>query len=236
MRVLRLGPTVYSGDITVATAATHRDASDNRPNAFTRASARRQRRRTSTRRRWRRDPLPHNADTTTVCLAGDSDGDVTRWTTARPINPQQEDADGDDKGDACDDCAAPNPGNSACPTTIYEIKQGNVTGAVALDNVLVTGCAATRGYFVQHKLGDPDYTAPEYSGVFVYNPTVDCVAFAAGFCVIPPPPHAFFGGHYGSTATAVSTGEKAPAPSCSAGRGRRAANSTKRARARTTRS
>ncbi|MBL8742442.1 MAG: lamin tail domain-containing protein, partial [Myxococcales bacterium] len=167
------------------------------------------------------DPCPINADTD-ICVPlapGDSDGDgVLNAMDNCPTdpNPGQEDADNDDKGDVCDDCAAPNPGNSACPTTIYEIKQGNVTGAVALDNVLVTGCAPTRGYFVQHKAGDPDYTAPEYSGVFVYAPTVDCAAFAAGTRLDISTANVadFFGQTQltGAMATATSTGEAAPTP------------------------
>ncbi len=225
-QVAVMGSTVYSGDITAGDSDGDgiANASDNCPNVFNPVrplDAGTQANFDGDADGDACDPCPINADTTScVPLApGDSDGDgVLNAMDNCPTdpNPQQEDADGDDKGDACDDCAAPNPGNSACPTTIYEIKQGNVTGAVALDNVLVTGCAATRGYFVQHKLGDPDYTAPEYSGVFVYNPTVDCVAFAAGTRVdiSTATITQFFGQTQltGSTATAVSTGEAAPAP------------------------
>jgi len=167
------------------------------------------------------DPCPINANTD-ICVplaAGDSDGDgILNALDNCPTdpNPGQEDADDDDKGDVCDDCAEPNPGNSACPTTLYEVKQANVTGAVAINNLLVTGCSPTRGFFAQHKLGDASYVAPEYSGVFVYSPTVDCVALAAGtrIDISTATTSDFFGQIQLTNATvaATSSGEAAPLP------------------------
>ena len=167
------------------------------------------------------DVCPLNANTTTcTSLApGDSDGDGipnAQDNCPSTANMNQADADGDMKGDACDDCAAPNPGNTACPTTIYAIKDGTVMGDVSLSNVLVTGCAPTRGFFVQHKMGDADFVAPEHSGLFVYAPAVDCAMITAGTRVnLPGGTISDFFGQIqlvNATVNAVSSGEAAPAP------------------------
>lgn len=90
-------------------------------------------------------------------------------------NPQQEDRDMDFTGDACDRCPDfANPGDTACPSRIYEVKQGTTTGAVLLNNVLVTA-NAPNGYFVQIVSGDVDYDATlreDYSGLFVFDRSV----------------------------------------------------------------
>lgn len=69
-----------------------------------------------------------------------------------------------------------------CPpsfTTVYDIKQGFVTGDVALQNMLVTACGSS-GYYVQTVDGDPDFIGTDYSGVYVFNNTVDCMALQPG--------------------------------------------------------
>ena len=69
-----------------------------------------------------------------------------------------------------------------CPlafTTVYDIKQGLVTGDVALQNMLVTGCTSI-GYYVQTVVGDPDFAGTDYSGVFVFDNTIDCMALQPG--------------------------------------------------------
>jgi hypothetical protein len=73
-------------------------------------------------------------------------------------------------------------GNSgtAAPATIYDVKQGAVSGGVAISHVIVTACAQARGYFVQHKDGDPTYKGPEFSGIYVDAPTVNCATLAPG--------------------------------------------------------
>jgi len=73
-------------------------------------------------------------------------------------------------------------GGSPSPTTIYGVKRGAVPRgvAIAISHVIVTACAQARGYFVQHKEGDPSYDGPEFSGIYVYAPTVNCATFAPG--------------------------------------------------------
>lgn len=86
-------------------------------------------------------------------------------------NAGQADADSDGLGDDCDACpAVPNPGGSACPATIYEVKDGTVAlgGDVVVEDVTVTGIGSN-GYFVQVHPDDADYMGPDYSGLFVYN-------------------------------------------------------------------
>jgi imidazolonepropionase-like amidohydrolase len=87
------------------------------------------------------------------------------------VNPAQTDTDEDWIGDDCDVCPMiPNPGGGACPSSIYEIKDGTVPegSSVVLDDVLVTAAAAT-GYFVQVHPDDAAYVGPEFSGVFVFT-------------------------------------------------------------------
>jgi len=60
------------------------------------------------------------------------------------------------------------------PSTIYEVKQGMVTGSVAIENVIVTECKESLGYWVQTIPGDADYIGNDFSGAFVYNNDVIC--------------------------------------------------------------
>ncbi len=124
------------------------------------------------------DVCPLNANTTT-CTAfdpNDRDGDtVPNATDNCPniANTTQTDTDGDLKGDVCDACPNdPNPGNAACPSTIYAIKLGQTPAgtAVALSNALVTAVGST-GYFLQVSPSDVGYDGGDYSGVFVYAPS-----------------------------------------------------------------
>ncbi|MBL9027890.1 MAG: DUF4215 domain-containing protein [Myxococcales bacterium] len=165
-------------------------------------------------------PLNPDTDQCTAITPGDSDADgVPNAMDNCPgdPNPNQEDADNDDIGDACDACPMdPNPGNGACPATIYDVKQGLATGAVAIDDVIVTGCSPTRGYFVQHKMGDAAYAGAEHSGVFVYDPAVNCTTTPAGARVdiATATVSVFFSQIQltNATATVTSTGEAAPTP------------------------
>jgi predicted extracellular nuclease len=63
-----------------------------------------------------------------------------------------------------------------CPpdfVTVYDVKQGIATGDVALQNMMVTACGGI-GYYVQTVDGDPDFAGTDFSGVFVFDTSVDC--------------------------------------------------------------
>ncbi len=124
------------------------------------------------------DPCSLDANTTscTTLDPDDLDGDGVANTMDNCLaiaNGSQADADGDNKGDACDACPNDsNPGSAACPATIYEIKNGTVTvgSHVAVLNALVTG-RSSAGFFLQVKETDSDYSGPAYSGIFVDDAT-----------------------------------------------------------------
>lgn len=66
-------------------------------------------------------------------------------------------------------------GGGVTGDSIYEIKQGLVTGTVNVYGPIVTGCStAGDGFFVQVKEGDANYISAEHSGIFVYDPAVNC--------------------------------------------------------------
>ncbi|QRN96105.1 lamin tail domain-containing protein [Archangium violaceum] len=125
------------------------------------------------------DPCPLEANSTTCKAANpaDRDGDgIASSTDNCPAvaNADQKDSDGDGRGDACDLCAAKNPGDTACPVSIYDIKKP-VNGLhpfagypVSIANAMVTGTAGSSGYFIQ--VVDEERTAgPDWSGIFVFG-------------------------------------------------------------------
>jgi cytosine/adenosine deaminase-related metal-dependent hydrolase len=124
------------------------------------------------------DPCPLDANTTTCSVVDPNDRDhdgVQNTADNCPdlANADQADADHDGKGDVCDACPAKaNPGAAGCPATIYEIKTGAVAVGtpVHVAHALVTG-HGTNGFFVQVKVGDPEYTSPDNSGLFVFTGT-----------------------------------------------------------------
>ena len=169
------------------------------------------------------DPCPLNADTADCTPPDPDDRDadgVANLADNCPNapNPSQIDADGDGRGDACDGCPAyANPAPHACPASIYAVKQGAVTGAVAISGALVTGCAAGSGFFVQVPPSDPGYPGAEYSGVFVYAPAVTCAGDPAPGDRVDLDP-ATVGDYFGqiqlsqASVTVTASGEAAPAP------------------------
>jgi cytosine/adenosine deaminase-related metal-dependent hydrolase len=123
------------------------------------------------------DPCPLAANTTTCPPPDpndrDGDGFLDQDDNCPLVaNPDQADADGDLKGDACDTCAAADPGNTPCPTTIYSIKDGTaaVGSQVTIAPALVTARNAS-GFFLQLARDDDDYIGQDYSGIFVYDPS-----------------------------------------------------------------
>ena len=126
------------------------------------------------------DPCPIDANTTNCSTLDPNDSDADGEPNAtdncpNTPNTDQADGDADGRGDVCDECpTVSNPAPMACPATIYDIKQGNVTGVIAVLNALVTGCVDGNGYYVQVKSGDADYAGVNYSGIYTYDPTVSC--------------------------------------------------------------
>ncbi len=169
------------------------------------------------------DPCPIDANTT-VCSTPDSgdvdgDGEPNETDNCPNIpNADQADVDSDGRGDVCDDCpTVSNPAPSACPATIYDIKQGNVSGEVAVLNSLVTGCADGHGFFVQVKTGDTDYAGADYSGIFIYHPSALCgtnVTVGDRVDINPATASDYYGQIQLSFAsvTVTSSGEALPAP------------------------
>ncbi len=58
--------------------------------------------------------------------------------------------------------------------TIYDVKQENVTGLVSIENLIVTECKDSDGYWVQTIAGDADYSGDDYSGSYVNKSGIVC--------------------------------------------------------------
>ncbi len=123
------------------------------------------------------DPCPLDPDTTTCTPPDPNDRDGDGILNAEDncpddFNPDQSDRDMDGIGDVCDRCPDyPNPGDGPCLTRIYDIKRGDMVGAVRVERALVTAAGAD-GYFLQTISGDPDHDATlghDFSGVFVFD-------------------------------------------------------------------
>ena len=123
------------------------------------------------------DVCPLNANTTTCTTfdPNDADGDTIPNATDNcpdKANTTQVDGDMDGKGDVCDLCPmVANPGNAACPGTIYAIKDGTIPAGsnVSLSHQLVTA-VFSKGFYLQVAPADVGYAGPDNSGVYVYNP------------------------------------------------------------------
>jgi len=118
------------------------------------------------------DPCPFDPDTE-ACTSVDPtdlDGDgvpAIEDNCPGAANPQQENKDGDQYGDACDECPD-HPG--ACPGTVYDIKKGvTPQGAeVSLPPMVVTALT-TNGYWIQQPPDSEGWEGAEYSGTFVFD-------------------------------------------------------------------
>ncbi len=121
------------------------------------------------------DPCPLDAMSNTCGRPdpNDRDGDMVpnaMDNCPSNANTDQSDRDMDMIGDVCDACPdTANPGGSACPATIYAIKQGMAMGAVSVPDAVVTA-VAPNGYFVQVPTDAQDATlAARFSGLFVFT-------------------------------------------------------------------
>jgi large repetitive protein len=137
------------------------------------------------------DPCPLEAHSTSCVVppVDDEDGDgIKDWEDNCPYvaNADQADTDGDGRGDACDACAAANPGAAPCVATIYDVKKpapgrpSLVGQAVTLEGVLVT-VVGSNGFFVQvHPAEAERYQGSDYSGLFVYTGSPPTVVVTPG--------------------------------------------------------
>ncbi|MCK9463405.1 MAG: amidohydrolase family protein, partial [Proteobacteria bacterium] len=123
------------------------------------------------------DPCP--LDETDACEgfdANDLDGDgVPNGSDDCPgiANADQADADGDGKGDACDACAAPNPGFEVCEYSIDQIRDPSSAGHpedgtdVLVRDAYVTAVrpdsGGSRGFYIQDDSLEP------FTGIFVFT-------------------------------------------------------------------
>lgn len=128
------------------------------------------------------DPCPLNdgLDTCAPFNPNDRDGDgkPNASDNCPDIpNASQSDLDQDGAGDECDLCPeAANPGGSACPASVYDIKDGTVPAdsEVSVKGLVVTAVGAS-GYFAQLGEDQEGYEGVEYSGIFVYTSTAPTV-------------------------------------------------------------
>ena len=117
------------------------------------------------------DPCP--LDSNQACSWDDRDGDGILNLDDNCMtdpNAAQVDADGDHIGDACDLCPNDYGPDGSCPVLVYDIKQETVPlgSPVVLENMLVTAVGDS-GYFLQLDDGQPGYTGPDWSGIYVYT-------------------------------------------------------------------
>lgn len=103
----------------------------------------------------------------------DGDGFPNLEDVCPSIADDQTDSDSDGTGDACDDCPDfANPGGSACPATIYDVKKGDIAEGrpILVTDAIVTGVLDGEGFFIQV---DPDdaqqYAGVDFSGVYVFD-------------------------------------------------------------------
>jgi large repetitive protein len=85
-------------------------------------------------------------------------------------NPEQNDQDEDMIGDLCDICPQDSNLNGAgCPSSIYAIKRGMVSGAVEVSGVVTAAQAEGRGFFMQVPNAEPEYEGVDDSAIYVYT-------------------------------------------------------------------
>lgn len=132
------------------------------------------------------DPCPLDADTDECSppdpLDRDRDGIINADDNCPVVpNEDQSDRDGDLIGDVCDACPDDaNPGGSACPASIYDVKTGVVAvgSSVAVSGVVTA--VADVGFFVQVPTEAWDgELAASFSGIYIYDPSDPDVVLGA---------------------------------------------------------
>ncbi|MFY0563908.1 lamin tail domain-containing protein [Archangium lansingense] len=132
-------------------------------------------------------PLAANSTTCTAANPADEDGDgILSPSDNCPgvANADQEDTDGDFRGDVCDACPTENPGDAVCEVSLYDVKKP-VNGviplmgyAVTIPSAVVTAIAGN-SYFIQIPTAELT-NGPEWSGAYVFNSSSSAVKPAVG--------------------------------------------------------
>jgi len=131
-------------------------------------------------------------------------------------NTDQADGDMDDIGDVCDACPAiPNPGGTACPGSIYQVKDGTLSDgdSVAISGAMVTAVGPD-AFFLQVDPADAAYTGPDFSGVLVYTGAAPTVSRGDVLDISTATVTDFFGQKQLTSATlsVTSSGASLPTP------------------------
>ena len=167
------------------------------------------------------DVCPLDADTTVCSTVNpndtDRDGVLNAVDNCASIpNADQADADSDLLGDLCDACPmVANPGGSACPGTIYDVKTGVVAvGALVGIRGAVVTAVGPNGFFMQVVPGSLGDLGFDNSGVFVYTGAAPTAAMGDLVDLTTATVAVFNGQIELSTATVVivSSGHELPAP------------------------
>ncbi|MDC0710450.1 amidohydrolase family protein [Stigmatella sp. ncwal1] len=168
-------------------------------------------------------PLKVGTTDCAVPPADDEDGDGRKnWEDNCPYvaNADQSDTDGDGRGDACDACAAANPGAMACNATPYSIKKPSLgtppllDHKVTVESMLVTA-VETGGFFIQMSPTETmRYQGPDYSGIYVYTDSKPKVVAGDLITVTSAVVKSYYGQMELTepTVTKISGGHPLPAP------------------------
>jgi imidazolonepropionase-like amidohydrolase len=120
------------------------------------------------------DPCPSNEGD--VCEGpdpDDSDGDGVsndQDNCPNDANADQADADDDGKGDACDDCAAANPGSQGCPASVEQIQDPNHPDHLPPGlKVLIEGLTVTAIRPDAAAFAAETGTGQPYTGIFLFT-------------------------------------------------------------------
>ncbi len=153
-----------------------------------------------------RAPDPDDRDSDTIPNGRDNCPDAP--------NTDQADTDMDGIGNVCDPCPmTANPGGTACPATVYEVKRGTVmVGSVVTVSNLAVTALARNGFYAQAEPGTTGYAGVDYAGVFVFTNTAPTVMVGDRVVVANATVADFFGQRQLSGAMVTAMGRAAMAP------------------------